>query len=111
MGNKDYTDWNGRKRKLERQYAENEAKQKEGQPKKSKKNKKGGGVAQRLNRAELLVCDLCKCLARYVEQEELRLEDKKPNIDDIRNWWSKWHLSDAESLIKRAEALMKEEGV
>jgi len=111
MGNKDYTDWNGRKRKLQRQHEENKAKQKEEQPKKSKKNRKGDSVTHRLNRAETLVCDLCRCLAYFVQKEEEAIAEKEKKDPQQKPfnmvWWTKFRISDAEGLLKRADELLE----
>jgi len=103
MGNKDYTDWNGRKRRLERMYAEMQAKQKEIKPKKAKKNK-AGGITQRLNRAESLICDMARCLCYFVE------EYKDTRDINSYDFWTKWRMDDAERLVKKADKCIKEEG-
>lgn len=85
MGNKDYTDWGGKKRKLERKFAEEEARQKERKPK-GKKRKNKDSVTHRLNDAEVLVCDLARCLVYFVQQKEKELskqEGREPNRLEI----------------------------
>jgi len=108
---KDYSGWNGRKLRLEQKHIDDEAAQKEARVGKSKKNKNKGGVSHRLNRAESLVCDLSRCLEYFVKDTEERLGSEEIKDINQKGFWTKFRLSDADDLLKRADKLMKEEGV
>jgi len=103
---KDYTGWNGRKKRLEDIAAKREAAQAPARKLKSKN--KTNGVKQRMDKAEALVCDMAGTIDRLIGLiHYIKPELKDKDDDDPRYRWQwNYKLHDAERMLKKAEKLL-----
>jgi len=107
---KDYSGWGGRKKRLQDLAAKKEAAQKVDKQPSSKKAKRGKPptVKHRLDKAEVMICDMARELAHALNLlTELHPDVVVPYNSRKDYWWSKFHFHQAEQLLIDAEEVIE----